>query len=927
MVDFLFLPLRENRSKALEHHLESPRLDRRECLSYMSIDSFTQYFSMNPDQVDENRAAMLSERWKIVKDKLYAALEMDGPSRAAYLKEIGQQDPELRSELDSLIASHDEASTAFLNQPAAHIAALLAEPQTDLIGRRLGPYQLIRRIGVGGMGEVYRAVRADDQYRKEVAIKLVRAGQSSGFILDRFKNERQILASLEHPNICRMLDGGTTSEGLPYFVMELIEGEPIDKYCAKHKSPVQERLELFLQVCSAVQFAHQRLIVHRDIKPANILVTKEGQPKLLDFGIAKILDPSASDNATVTLFQVLTPGYASPEQIKGETITTASDVYSLGVVLYELLTGQSPYRVTTGASHEISRAVCEEEPRRPSTTVRETKDGPTSGEDPREKVTKRLRGDLDNIVLMALRKEPARRYSSVEQFAGDIRRHLQNLPVIARQDSWTYRTSKFALRHKAGVLAATAALIALLAGVGVILHEARIARQQAQLAQEQRMRAERRFNDVRKLANSLMFEVHDSIKDLPGSTPARKLLVSRALEYLNSLNAEAKNDASLQQEMAAAYEKIGDVQGQPRQANLGDPGGAADSYKKALAIREALAAADSKDLEVRRQLVPNYAKLSDLLWSMGDQSGAMDYSGKAFNQADALYRADPKDQVDRQLFAKFRMDHGYKQAVVGGDREAGLENLRQGSAMLEQLASENPADLQVRRIMGLSYSRAAEILREDPKQRPQALALYKKAITTKEGLVAAEPNNAEFQRLVAYDHFSIGELLAAMDEKEAALSQEQDALGAFQKLAASDPANAQFQQDIGRVSAQMGRVLIDMGQFSTGMTQLRSSLSTLERLPDANNQRTLVGFTILTDRLWMGKSHVLLAAAKSASGQQVAAHCREAEAWFGKCLPGFEAIRDHAPPQYGGAARVEEVNEEKARCQQILNNTHTSRSE
>ena len=189
------------------------------------------------------------------------------------------------------------------------------------------------------MGEVYRAVRADDQYRKEVAIKLVRAGQSSGYILDRFKNERQILATLEHPNICRMLDGGTTSEGLPYFVMELIEGEPIDKYCAKHKSPVQERLELFLQVCSAVQFAHQRLIVHRDIKPANILVTEEGQPKLLDFGIAKILDPSTTDNATVTLFQVLTPGYASPEQIKGETITTASDVYSLGVVLYELLTG------------------------------------------------------------------------------------------------------------------------------------------------------------------------------------------------------------------------------------------------------------------------------------------------------------------------------------------------------------------------------------------------------------------------------------------------------------------------------------------------------------------------------------------------------------------------------------------------------------
>ncbi len=879
---------------------------------------------MNLEPVDETRAAMLPERWNVVKDKLYAALELQGPSRAAYLEEIGGQDPELRAELDSLLASHEQASTAFLNQPAAHIAALLAGPRSDLIGRRLGPYQLIRQIGVGGMGEVYRAFRADDQYRKEVAIKLVRAGQSTGFILDRFKNERQILALLEHPNICRMLDGGTTSDGLPYFVMELIEGEPIDKYCAEHKCSVAERLELFLQICSAVQFAHQRLIVHRDIKPGNILVTKEGQPKLLDFGIAKILDPSAGDNATVTLFQVLTPGYASPEQIKGETITTASDVYSLGVVLYELLTGQSPYRVTTGASHEISRAVCEEEPRRPSTAVRETKDHPTPGEEPSEKVRKGLRGDLDNIVLMALRKEPARRYSSVEQFAGDIRRHLQNLPVIARQDSWKYRTSKFALRHKAGVLAASAALVALLAGVGIILHEARIARQQAQLAQEQRIRAERRFNEVRKLANSLMFEVHDSIKDLPGSTPARKLLVSRALEYLNSLNAEAKNDPSLQQEMAAAYEKIGDVQGQPRQANLGDPGGAADSYKKALAIREEVAAADSKDLEVRQQIVPNYAKLSDLLWSMGDPAGAMAYSEKAFQQADALYRVNPKGQVVRQLFAKFRMDHGYKQAVVAGDRDAGLENLRQGSAMLEQLASENPADLQVRRIMGLSYSRAAEILREDPKEQAQALALYKKAIATKQTLVAAEPNNAEFQRLVAYDHFSIGGLLASMDQKEAALSQDQDALRTFQKLAANDPANAQFQQDIGRVSAQMARVLIHMGQLSKGMAQLRSSLATLERLPEAGNPRSLVGFTILTDQLWMGKIHVLLAAAKSASRQQAAANCRDADSWFSKCLPGFEVIRDHAPPQYEGAARVDEINHARARCQQILTNANVS---
>ncbi len=867
---------------------------------------------------------MIPERWNIVKDRLYAALELEGARRAAFLEEIAEHDPELRIELDSLIACQELANPDFLNQPVAQIANLLPSQQDDVVGRRLGPYEVTCLIGAGGMGEVYRAFRADDEYRKEVAIKLVRAGQASGLILSRFKKERQILASLEHPNICRLLDGGTTQDGLPYLVMELIDGDPIDKYCAQHRLGVQSRLQLFLQVCSAVQFAHQRLIIHRDIKPGNILVTKQGDPKLLDFGIAKILDPSATENlgAAATLFQVLTPGYASPEQIKGEPITTASDVYSLGVVLYELVTGKSPYRIASTASHEISRAVCEDEPFRPSQVVRQRQQRPQEhvlASDAAEsaKLAKRLRGDVDNIVLMALRKEPHRRYGSVEQFAGDIRRHLQDLPVSAQQDTLRYRASKFVLRHRAGVLAGALATVALLLGVAAIVHEARVARQQAQQAQEQRIRAERRFNDVRKLANSLMFELHDSIKDLPGSTPARKLLVTRALEYLDSLSAEAKNDASLQQELAAAYEKIGDVQGQPRQANLGDPAGAAASYRRALAIRESLAGTDSPDLEVRRQLVPNYAKLSDLLWSMGDRSAAMDYSGKAFRLAEALYQANSAGLTDRVLFATYRMDHGYKQAVVAGDRAAGLENLSQGSAMLEQITSEDPKDLRVRRLLGLSYSRAAEILLDDSKARPRALALYKKALATKQGLVAAEPTNADFQRLVAYDQFTMAELLAGMGDNNAALSQDREALSTFLKLSAADPANAQFQQDIGRVRGQIAQVLINMGDPSSGIEQLRLSLSTLEKLPDFKNPQTLVGFAVIEDELWMGKTEVVLAS-HTTSKQKAAQHCREADFWFAKCLPAFQALRDHAPAQYGGAARVDEISRETARCQQVL---------
>ncbi|PYX36736.1 MAG: hypothetical protein DMG81_15490 [Acidobacteria bacterium] len=272
------------------------------------------------------------------------------------------------------------------------------------------------------------------------------------------------------------------------------------------------------------------------------------------------------------------------------------------------------------------------------------------------------------------------------------------------------------------------------------------------------------------MANSLIFELHDSIKDLHGATPARKLLVSRALEYLNSLSAEAKSDASLQRELAGAYERIADVQGQPRQANLGDPTGAVDSYKRALTIRESLASANNADLEVRRELVPNYAKLSDLLWSSGNPSSAMEYSAKAFSLAEALYKADPHSQADRFLLASYRMDHGYKQAVVSGNRAEGLENLSQGSAMLEQLASEDPHNLKVRRLLALSFSREAEILAEDANTRPQTLELYKKSIAAKQALVAADPTNAEFQRLVAYDRFTLAGLLSAMGGRSAALS-------------------------------------------------------------------------------------------------------------------------------------------------------------
>src|SRR5262249_37724962 len=389
---------------------------------------------------------MTPERWEQVEEIFNAALDLPVDERGAFLSEACGDDLSLRKQIEYLIKCHEQAG-AFIETPAEIHDSLLPDchPVTlqpdAMVGRQIGVYRLVREIGRGGMGAVYLAVRADDQYQKRVALKLIRRGMDTKDILRRFRHERQILASLNHPYIAQLLDGGTTEDGLPYFAMEYVEGQPITNYCDTHKLTIAERLKLFRQVCEAVQYAHQNLVVHRDLKPSNILITADGAPKLLDFGIAKLLNPELSAQTiepTVTALRLMTPEYASPEQVRGEPVTTASDVYSLGVVLYELLTAHRPYRLKSRSPHEIFRTVCEIEPERPSAVINRVEtttsdDGATlvsltpeivsrAREEQPEKLRRRLQGDLDNIVLMAMRKEPQRRYAMVNQLSEDIRR-------------------------------------------------------------------------------------------------------------------------------------------------------------------------------------------------------------------------------------------------------------------------------------------------------------------------------------------------------------------------------------------------------------------------------------------------------------------------------------------------------------------------
>jgi serine/threonine-protein kinase len=507
---------------------------------------------------------MTREQYQRVKEIFHAASERDPETRAAFIVEACAGDELLLREVESLLdfQSHSEN---FIEKSAFEVGAKLITDNHEeaFKGRRVGHYLLIRELGHGGMGAVYLAERADDQFRKQVAIKLVRGGLATEETRRRFLHERQILAGIDHPNIARLLDGGSTEEGLPYLVMDYVEGVAINQYCDEHLLSITERLQLFRTMCSAVQYAHQRLVIHRDIKPANILVTNNGTPKLLDFGIAKLLDPDPTETAahTATEMRLMTPEYASPEQIRGEQITTATDVYSLGVLLYEMLTGHRPYRITSRRPDEIARAICDQEPAKPSGSIAdfririaESKNNPKS-EFPNPRF---LRGDLDNIVLKAIQKEPPRRYSSVEQFSEDIRRHLEGLPVLARADTFAYRSGKFIRRHRYGVAAAMLVVVIFIAGVIGVVWQARVAARERDQARLEKAKAER--------VNSFLQEM------LSSADPLKKGSNVRAADLLADAARRAEVDLGNQPEMQAeVLRTIGNTYSGLGLVNEGEP--------------------------------------------------------------------------------------------------------------------------------------------------------------------------------------------------------------------------------------------------------------------------------------------------------------------------------------------------------------------
>ena len=780
---------------------------------------------------------MTPEKWKQIKDILEQVVEIDEPSRSAFLDNACGNDEYLRHEVESLL-NFDNTNADRLEQNAFSKVVRGDADGGSLAGREIGNYRIVSELGAGGMGTVYLAERSDGAFEQKVALKLIKRGMDSTAILKRFINERQILASLEHPNIAHLIDGGAIDGGLPYFVMEYVDGETIADFALRKNLNLREKLQLFLKVCAAVSFAHQNLVVHRDLKPSNILVTRDGTPKLLDFGIAKLLKEETADKTATRNF-IFTPEYASPEQVRSESLTTATDVYSLGVILYELLTGHRPYKTESKNISEIVRAICETEPERPSSVVSRPaaqEQNATGGthtkitKDDRPRIDPHvLRGDLDTIILKALRKEPERRYTSVEQFADDIRRHIDGLPVLAINDTWGYRASKFVRRNRIAVAAAAVILFTLVAGLGATLY-------QANVAHRERVKAEQRFNDVRTLANSFLFEFHDAIQSLSGSTPARKLVVSRAIEYLDKLAVESNDDPALQLELGTAYDRIARIQGNSYYANLGDTDGAMNSYRRSLEIRQRLVDMEPGNRDFQHDLALSHRGVGDMFYTMDDlQSGLRSYENSVAI-LERIAAEQPENLKYLSSLADVLSRLGDIKGMAGfanlGDTAGALDSYRRVVALAERLTLAVPDNQEYRGDYATRLFYFAR-LQSSTGDLKGALISGRKSIELLEGLVTSNPNDAAFETRLMSALNSMRPTLLADGQVTEAIAISRRVVKTLERLSAADPQNSNTRRGLGVSYGSLGTCLVQAKETEEAIQYFRRSLSIAEELAAA----------------------------------------------------------------------------------------------
>lgn len=818
--------------------------------------------------------AFTAAEWQEIERTFMAALDVPPPAREALLDTRGLARPAMRDEVNALLSALDRSGSFLESAPAL---PLDAEPEPGLQeGRLIGAFRVGREIGRGGMGVVYEGARADGAFSQRVAIKVLTAPLTDEEAASRFKTEQQILAGLQHAHIVSLIDAGVTADGHAYLVMEHVDGVPITAYCRNRQLSLEARLRLFLGVCSAVRHAHRHLVVHRDLKPANIVVSAEGLVKVLDFGVAKLLESRARERelATGPLRAPLTPNYASPEQVKGLSVTTSSDVYALGVVLYELVTGQRPYDTEGLTLDRLLAVVAEEPPRRPSTAT------PPAGAEATPYALRQLRGDVDAMVLKAMSKDVDHRYASAEELARDVERFLDGAPIAARSPSTLYVLRKAAARHTLPVAAAVGLALALVIALMTAMWQAR-------LATAQRSRAEQRFADLRRLAHALIFDVHDAVALLDGSLAARRVIVSEALTYLGGLAREVGDDPGLHAELGRAYARVARIQGDPGVANLGDREGAMTSFAHALAALEPIVERGGASADVQSDLIDTRLALSWMLNRAGRPAEARAAAERSLREATRL--ADEHGQHWRST-AALANSHMRLSQIAGVD--APEAHGQRALALFEELLAAAPRDAARQRQVALAAKYLGSRF-DVAGQDLAALPYYERAREIDAQLVAGNPDDRRAKMDLAIDYANVGAIHSSLGRSTEAIALYERSLELRQFAVESDPLDEFARSRLAYIRVALSRVHAQLDHHALVRINARQALEVAGRLPPSDFVRSL----------YSAEASLLLGDAERATGHGGAA-CRA----YAQARDAYASLEDagqvDAQGQRANAARA-----------------------
>ncbi|BDC47805.1 hypothetical protein F183_A01210 [Bryobacterales bacterium F-183] len=817
----------------------------------------------SPPEGSKTATTTSPEQHRRLKLLVESALELPQSEREAFLNRECAGDSHLKEQALELLELYRDEDEAPMDVPS--------EPE------QIGPYHLITELGAGGMGVVYLAQR-EDGFSRTVALKIIRKGMDTDFFLSRFQQEREILGSLDHPGIVRIVDAGSTEDGRPYLVMDFVDGVRIDTFCEGRS--LRERVALFIRVCAAVQHAHRNLIVHRDLKPGNILVTPDGQPKLLDFGIAKVLDQDDNEATSATI-PIMTRQYASPEQVRGQRVNTSSDVYTLGLILYELVAEARPYDLKDMPVGQAEQVVCELDPPEASSVA------PKS-------IAPQLRGDLDRILLMALRKEPERRYPSVEALAADLEKYLEGRPVSAQRDTFAYRASKFIQRNRTSVFAAGVMALLVAMGASSTLWQARIAakewaraereaalakaneaeakrqqelakqaaaeavverdraEQKADEASRQRALAEARFRDVRTMANSLLFEIHAVIRNLPGATEARKVLITRSLDTLRDLQREAGNDPGLQAEIAAGYEQLGQLQGAAGDAALGDTKGAFESQTRALEIRRKLAAANPASVALQRDLAASQLRMAEVQLAMRQPLQALESAQQAMRTYEGLTQKSQEDVLSLLGLAASQQLAG--QALESaGKLQGAIQAYAEHTKTRQRIQATSPGDLELEAQVAEARDLEARALQIEGRFS-EALQIVQRNGEVYRRAYAANANSMRAAQNVIQNHRTVAELAERVGDLQRARENYQQSLSRLQALVKTDAQNSRLLEELSSVRNQYASLLVRTGQGTQAIAEFRAAVSSASELSSKDPANRAVRATLAAAYRGLGQA-------------------------------------------------------------------------